>query len=246
MCSSPGTWTTAPQPAQRARVRQRTRGSGESASQPLARVARPPRRARRRRCCYAHTSTRAVYYSAPRLRVTGAGRSPLEAYLTPQVVPLVHQLLGALLHYRRRVQRARLVRQVRPVVRRVQVQLHVVQVLALAQVVVVGCSQEATAIAAQEALTVAALHVLGRHLPPPSHFQRLGERTKASVGERAWAGEKGKAGHTRQDAPLVRRCAPRAVQDCANATSNKACSPESAQPSQWEEAETCSQRGGWR
>ncbi len=60
-----------------------------------------------------------------------------------------------------------------------QVELDVVQVFALAQVVVVCGGQQAAAVAAQQALHVAVLHVGAHRLPAPRHFQRLARQRSA-------------------------------------------------------------------
>jgi hypothetical protein len=68
-----------------------------------------------------------------------------------QVLELAHQLEGGLLLQRRR-RHVRLVRQERVVVRLLQVQLDVLERLALRQVVVVPVRQDSSAHAAQEGL----------------------------------------------------------------------------------------------
>lgn len=69
-----------------------------------------------------------------------------------QVVPVVHKLACAALHQCRRVQRAGLVGDEGRVVRAREVELDVLQVLALAQVVVVGGREQAQLVAPDDAL----------------------------------------------------------------------------------------------
>ena len=90
--------------------------------------------------------------------VVHEGREGLRC-LAAHVLPVLHQLLRALVHDRRGVQRGRLVLEVGPVVGAAQMELDVIQGLALRQVVVVCCRQQTPLVPTNDGLKVPILHV---------------------------------------------------------------------------------------